>query len=409
MVRGNDGLIGHGDEPRTGLGGASIASARTSLANARTGLRQARASYALDRSQQAKLVSVAADAVDTAEAQKRKDQEALADAKSSGDEAQVTSLTNAIASDTTAITQARNTLTQAKQSRDSTLLKDRQAIETQSGQVEAAEDALDSQVAAANVAAQPARRGAVEAAQAQIDSAEVAVEEARTTLSNTVLRAPAGGTVADISVVEGQSSGSSSTSNGSTGTTSGTGATSDSSSSAATTSSGLVTLTDLDRKRIVASVAEADVTKVKTGQPVEVSFAATETIVDGTVTAISTQETVTNNVVTYDVTVTLNGNARSIRIGQSASLTITTGSVENVLIVPSSAITTVGTRSTVTRRVNGVDTTVDVGTGLVGTTGTEATSGVAEGDTLVVPTTGSDSSGTSFPTGGGLGRLGGGR
>ena len=130
----------------------------------------------------------------------------------------------------------------------------------------------------------------------------------------------------------------------------------------------------------------------------------------GTVTAISTEETVTNNVVTYDVTVTLDQKATSVRIGQSASLTITTGSAENVLIAPTSAITTVGDRSTVTRRVDGVDSTVAVETGLAGTTGTEITSGLAAGDTLVVPTsTGTTSNG--FPGAGGLGgpALGGGR
>ena len=57
---------------------------------------------------------------------------------------------------------------------------------------------------------------------------------------------------------------------------------------------------------------------------------------------------------------------RDIRIGQSASLTITTGTATDVLIAPSSAITTVGDRSTVTRRVGETDETVSVETGLVG-------------------------------------------
>lgn len=157
----------------------------------------------------------------------------------------------------------------------------------------------------------------------------------------------------------------------------------------------------------MASVAEADVTKVKVGQAAEVSFAATDKTVDGKVTGISTEQTVTNNVVTYDVTVTLTGNSESIRIGQTASLTITTGSAENVLIAPSSAITTVGDRSTVTRRANGTDSTITVETGLVGTTGTEITSGLSDGDTLVVPTSDSSGSGLTFPTGGLGGGFGG--
>ena len=104
------------------------------------------------------------------------------------------------------------------------------------------------------------------------------------------------------------------------------------------------------------------------------------------VTAIATQDTVTNNVVTYAVTVTLDGKASAVRIGQSATMTITTGTATDVLVAPTAAVTTLGTRSTVTLRVNGVDTPVAVQTGLVGATGTEITDGLAEGDTLVIPT-----------------------
>ncbi len=47
-------------------------------------------------------------------------------------------------------------------------------------------------------------------------------------------------------------------------------------------------------------------------------------------------------------------------------------------------------------------------TGLVGTTGTEITAGLAEGDTLVVPTA-TDADGGHRPPAAGLGGLGGGR
>ena len=106
---------------------------------------------------------------------------------------------------------------------------------------------------------------------------------------------------------------------------------------------------------------------------------------------------------------TLDGKASAVRIGQSASMTITTGTATDVLIAPTSAITTVGTRSTVTKRVNGVDTPVAVETGLVGATGTEIASGLDEGDTLVVPTaTATTTTGTGTGRTG-LGGLGGGR
>jgi HlyD family secretion protein len=337
---------------------ASVAAAKTSVANAETALQAAKDTYALDKKQQNQLVKSATAAQ----------------------------------------------LTQAKQTRASTLLKDRQAIKTQRGQLHTAEDQLASQRATAAKNAQPARQGDVDSAQAQIDSARVTVATARRTLAETVLRAPVSGTVAAISAVKGQSSGSGgsggTSGSGSTGsgsanssTTGSTGSTSSSSSS----SSGLVTLTDLSRKHVVASVAEADITKIKVKQTAQVSFPASNVTVPGTVTAIDTQSTVTNNVVEYGVTVVLGGNATSIRLGQSASITITVGRKSDVLSVPTSAITTAGDRSTVTRREGETDRTVEVQTGMVGSTGTEITSGLAEGDTVVLPTSGSSGSNLTFP------------
>lgn len=334
---------------------ASVAAAKTSVANAETALQAAKDTYALDKKQQNQLVKSATAAQ----------------------------------------------LTQAKQTRASTLLKDRQAIKTQRGQLHTAEDQLASQRATAAKNAQPARQGDVDSAQAQIDSARVTVATARRTLAETVLRAPVSGTVAAISAVKGQSSGSGGSSgSGSTGsgsanssTTSSTGSTSSTSSS----SSGLVTLTDLSRKHVVASVAEADITKIKVKQTAQVSFPASNVTVPGTVTAIDTQSTVTNNVVEYGVTVVLGGNATSIRLGQSASIAITVGRKSDVLSVPTSAITTAGDRSTVTRREGEADRTVEVQTGMVGSTGTEITSGLAEGDTVVLPTSGSSGSNLTFP------------
>jgi HlyD family secretion protein len=348
---------------------ASVAAAKTSVDNADTALQAAKDTYALDKKQQNKLVKSAKAAVDDAQTQ-------------------------------TAITTAKTQLIQAEQTRESTLLKDRQAIETERGQLHAAEDQLASQRATAAKNAQPARKGAVDSAQAQIDSAKVTVATARRTLAETVLRAPISGTVAAISAIKGQSSGSSGSSgSGSTGSTSAessTGGSTDSSSSGSS-SSGLVTLTDLSRKQVVASVAEADITKVKVKQTAEVRFPASDVTVPGTVTASDTESTVTNNVVEYGVTVVLGGKTASIRLGQTASIAITVGRKSDVLSVPTSAITTAGDRSTVTRREGETDRTVEVQTGMVGSTGTEITSGLAEGDTIVLPTSGSSGSNLTFP------------
>ena len=392
---------------------AAVSSAATSLDNARTALAQSRSTYRLDKRQQDKLVRSAQSSLDAAEQQLSDDQKALTEAKNSlaaaqaaGDTAAatraqttITQLQTSIATDQTTIDSATSGLTQAQQTRDKTLLGGRQAIKTQQGQVNTAEDALAAQKAQRSANRQPARPGAVASAQAQIDNARIAVDKAQRAVRDSTVRAPVDGTVADVTAVVGQSS---STAGGSTasgasgsgatagGSTAGGGATSSGSSG-----SGLVTLVDASVQQVTAAVAEADIVKVTAGQAASVSFPASGTTVKGSVLSVATQSTVSDNVVQYDVAVSLPGGSRAIRLGQTADVSITTGSHPDVLYVPTSAITTSGSTSSVTRRIGDTDAVVEVETGLVGANGTEIVRGLSEGDQLVLPT--GDSGGFTFP------------
>jgi multidrug efflux pump subunit AcrA (membrane-fusion protein) len=157
----------------------------------------------------------------------------------------------------------------------------------------------------------------------------------------------------------------------------------------------MVTLVNDQAKQITAAVAEADIVKVKAGQKASVTFPASSKTLSGKVTSVARQSTVSNNVVQYDVAVSLPTADSSIRLGQTGNVTITTASHSNVLYVPTSAVTTTGTTSTVTRRQDGTDVTVVVETGLVGTTGTEIVRGLSEGDQIVLPT--GTTGGFTFP------------
>jgi multidrug efflux pump subunit AcrA (membrane-fusion protein) len=215
--------------------------------------------------------------------------------------------------------------------------------------------------------------------------------------------------VGTISAVKGESSSgsssggaaaSTSTSTGS-GASGSTGSTSGSSSSSAS-STGLVEIVDTTHLQVTADVAEADIVKVRLGQPATTVFAASNKTVQGRVTAIDTTSTVTNNVVEYGVTITLDASATGLRVGQTATITITTGTRKDALSVPTSALTRAGDRYTVLRRANGADSTVEVQTGLVGTTDTEITGGLAEGDQVVITlSTASTAAGPGGPRRGG--------
>jgi len=350
---------------------ASIRSAQVSLDNAQVSLSQAKASRTLDSNQQDALVAAAKATFDAA-------------------------------SDAASRANARSALTQAKNTRDSTRLKDNQQVQSAAGQVNSAKVALASQRAAAAVNAQPARQGSVSSAAAQVASARVQVATAQTTLNQTVLRAPVAGTVASISGVIGESSsGTSSSSSSSTSSTS-------TSSSSSTSTSGFVVISSLSHLQVTSKVAEADANSVKVGQQATVTFSAANVTANGTVTQLDVEDTVSNNVVEYGVTVSLDDPPAGLKLGQTASVSITTGTKADVLSVPTSAVTTVGTRHSVTVRKNGKDSVVQVQTGLTGDSTTEVTSGLSDGDVVVIPTSSGSTGGFTFPGGGPGGGLGGG-
>ncbi|HEX2806953.1 MAG TPA: HlyD family efflux transporter periplasmic adaptor subunit, partial [Kineosporiaceae bacterium] len=313
-------------------------------------------------------------------------------------------LTSARTNRDATLTKDHQAITTAQQNQAATLAKDNQAIVSAKQQVITAQGQVASAKLAAATNATPSTPAQIAQARAGLTSAQVQVDVARTAVDNTVLKAPQAGTVLAVNGKVGQSSSGTSSSGSSSGTSGSSGSGSSSSSSASSSStSGFVTLANVSRLAVTANIAEADAANVKLGQPATITFSATNTSTKGTVTLVSPTSTVTNNVVLYPVTVSLDSAPEGVKVGATASISITTGSAADVLVAPSSAVTTLGTRHTVTVRRNGVNTVVPVEIGLIGNSGTEITSGVSEGDELVLPT----STGTTTTNGGGFPRLGG--
>lgn len=364
---------------------ASVATAEQNLKNAERALDSVRDNYALVKSQQAQLVKAGQDVVANAHLQVDTAQAQLNTLKQQLDQAdptdtatieslktQIQQLETQLATLRTSASAAETALAQAERTRDTAVQQAKQTLTTQTGSRDAAKKTLAQQKATVAMNQQGAKPGTVSAARAQVASAELQVEQARQGVADTVLRAPFDGVISTVNAVVGQSS-----------TTSG------GTAAGATSVGGLVVLVDPDGLTVTAAIAEADATAVQVGQPAAVNLPASSLDLKGDVASIDVQSTVTNNVVQYVTTVSLIDPPAQVRVGQTASLSITTGSKEDVLFVPTSAITSEGASRYVTRLADGVQSRVEVTTGLVGTTGTEILSGLSEGDLVVLPSTGS--------------------
>lgn len=258
----------------------------------------------------------------------------------------------------------------------------------------------------------------VSSAQSDVDSAQAGVSQAEADLSATKLKAPMSGTVVAINGTVGSSSvgsGSGSGSSGSgsdsgSGSGSGSGSSSSSSSSGTLdTSSGFVVIADLDTLVVDVSLAESDVGKVKRSQHATVTFPAMSgKSAKGDVRSIDLTGSTSNGVVSYGVRVRLSSVPSGVRVGQTAAISIVTAKKSNVLYLPTVAVHTAGGTSTVQLVRDGKTTTRTVETGIKGDQTTEITSGLKEGDQVVLVTAAQASQAANQNGGGGFVQRGGG-
>lgn len=228
-------------------------------------------------------------------------------------------------------------------------------------------------------------------AKATVEQARVSVLQAEEAINDLTLRAPVAGTVIAVNKTVGSS-------------TDGTGSNSDDSSG-----NTFATIADMSSWVVDCSFAEADVAKVKEGNEVEITFGAVpnETFT-GRIRKIDLSATTSENVTTYGVEVDVLNAPSELRDGASASVTVTTASVTNVVAVPTSAVDTdaQGT-STVKLVKDGKSTSRTVQIGIKGDTYTEIKSGLSVGDTVELGATSTSSGSGQTSRKGGLGGAGG--
>jgi macrolide-specific efflux system membrane fusion protein len=168
--------------------------------------------------------------------------------------------------------------------------------------------------------------------------------------------------------------------------------------------------------QVVSGFSETDAAKLRVGQAATVTVDALPgQQLAAHVIAIDTNATVASSVVTYNVTFAIDNTTSRLKPGMSATVSVVTAEEDNVVHVPTSAVSGSGSNATVTVLRAGKQVSVPVVAGITGDSSTAIISGLASGSTVVLPSVSiqSTSSGTASTggTGGGgarTGRVGGG-
>jgi RND family efflux transporter MFP subunit len=253
---------------------------------------------------------------------------------------------------------AQAVLDAANANASQTQIKQQDVAQAEEG-VRQADSAL--RMARANTAQVRVKQQAIRTARAQVMQAEAAVRYAETQLSYTRIVSPIDGVIASVSTQEGE-----------------------------TIAAGLqaptfVTIIDLSRLQVDALVDETDIGRVKVGQ------SATFTVdsfpdedFEGTVTAIYPKAIIDQNVVDYDVVVTIANPRGMLRPDMTANVTINVATKENVLSVPNKAVKREDGAKVVYVAQDGSLIRRAVKTGWKDSDYTEIVSGLKEGEQVLV-------------------------
>jgi RND family efflux transporter MFP subunit len=217
-----------------------------------------------------------------------------------------------------------------------------------------------------------------------VSQAELSLKQAQRALDKAKITAPFDGVVAQVNINPGQSAASA------TASTTGT------------VSSGDIQLVDLDHLQIVVNLSEVDSPRVMEGQTAQLTFDALPDVnLEGKVVQIWPAGVQSSGVVNYPVTVELANTPASVKPGMSTNLNIVVDERDNVMTVPNRAVKTQGKQKYVLVLFEGQQIRTPVETGLSNDTVTEISSGLKEGDTVILSTT------TTSTSNRGIGGIGG--
>ena len=224
--------------------------------------------------------------------------------------------------------------------------------------------------------------------QAAIDTAEADLTNAQQSLNEATLTSPISGTVVSVAINVGDTV-------------------------SADSSTEIITIIGTKSYEVTGTLDTSQVPSVKVGQSAAVQVDGVDGSMTGTVSQVGPAQS-SNDEYTYPVVVDLPSSNDALFIGSTANVVIDTGSVSNVMAVPTSAVETTGTRSFVLELDKGTLTTKIIKVGMVGNTYTQVVSGLSDGQSVVladyaepVPSSNTDLT-NALGGGGGFGGLGGG-
>lgn len=207
--------------------------------------------------------------------------------------------------------------------------------------------------------------------QANVVSARATLADARQAVTDATLRASVAGTVTSVGYSRGDSVGSTSTTPAADGTT---------------TTTSAITIVSTRSFVVDATVAAEDVDQLKKGLQAEITATGVDDTVYGTVSEVGlVAQTNDSGAAVFPVTIEVTGKQEGLYAGVSATASIVVKQVPDVLTVPSRALSTEDGTTYVTKVVDGDEVRTEVEIGDAYGMSTEVTSGLEEGDEVVVP------------------------
>ncbi len=227
----------------------------------------------------------------------------------------------------------------------------------------------------------------IDSDQASVTSAQSQLSTAQTNLNDASLTSTIAGTVASVDLAVGQQvTGTGSGGGGSGG--SGSNAAASSASSSSSTGSGSTTaqivVIGTDSYVVNTTVDDTEIGQISDGDQVDITPTGATVPVYGTVGSVSLIGSQSSDVTTFPVVINVTGNPAGLYAGASADVSIIVKQLNNVVEVPTNAISyTSSGQATVTRVVNGSHVVTNVTVGAAESGETQITSGVSAGDKVL--------------------------